>query len=130
MTPFDASGPVRITFVRASAQPGSIISGCGPMIAGCVGRLVISLLLSPPSDGPVLYVRVYLHSMRNGQACLWGQTVPFTVRGGQPVGVDVTLDQSDACGTPESFATMDAVVVGPVQIDARQAWNIHYTFNP
>ena len=76
------------------------------------------------------FVRVYLHSMRNGVACLFGQTAPFTVRGGQPVGVDVTLDQADACGTPESFATMDAVVGGPVQIDSRQAWSVRYTFAP
>lgn len=130
MTPFDASGPIRITFVRANPAPGSTISGCGPSVAGCAGRLVVSLQLSPPSDGPVLYVRIYLHSMRNGQACLFGQTAPFTVRAGQPVGVDVTLDQFDACGVPDTFATMDAVVGGPIQIESRQAWNIRYTLSP
>ena len=130
VTPTESSGQVRIGFVRASTPPGSTISGCGPLIAGCAGRLVISLLLSPPSDGPVLFVRVFLHSMRNGRACLIGEAAPFTVRAGQPVGLDVTLDQSDECGTPETIATMDAVVGGPVQIDSRQAWGIHYTFAP
>ena len=130
VTPFDATGPIRITFVRANIAPGSTIAGCGPSVAGCAGRLIISLQLSPPSDGPVLYVRVYLHSMRNLQACLFGQTAPFTVRAGQPVAVDVTLGEFDACGVPDTFATMDAVVGGPIQVESRQAWNIRYTLSP
>jgi hypothetical protein len=130
VTPIETSGPVRITFVRASVPPGSTISGCGPTVAGCAGRLTISLLLSPPADGPVLYVRVYLHSMRNLQACLYGQAPPFEVRAGQAVAVDVVLDQFDACGVPDTFATMDAVVGGPIQIESRQAWSIRYTLSP
>jgi hypothetical protein len=116
--------------VRANVPPGGTISGCGPTVAGCAGRLVISLQLSPPSDGPVFYVRVYLHSMRNLQACLLGQTAPFEVVAGRAVAVDVVLDQFDACGVPETFATMDAVVGGPIQVESRQAWNIRYTLAP
>jgi len=128
--PLDATGPIRVSFVRASILPGSTIAGCGPTVAGCAGRLTITLQLQPPSDGPVLYARVYLHSMRNLVACLYGQTAPFTVRGGQTATIDVTLDQFDACGTPDTMATMDAVVVGPVEVDSRQAWSIRYTLNP
>ena len=31
---------------------------------------------------------------------------------------------------PDTFATMDAVVGGPIQVESRQAWNIRYTVTP
>jgi hypothetical protein len=131
VTPIEATGLVRIAFVRSNVPPGGSIAGCGPTVAGCAGRMVITLRLQPTSDGPVLYTRVYLHSMRNLVACLTGQTPPFTLRAGQPVDVDVTLDLFDtACGTPETIATMAAVVVGPVEVDSRQTWSTRYTLNP
>jgi hypothetical protein len=128
VTPTESTGPIRITFVNASVPPGSTVAGCGPFVDGCRGRLHIVLQLMPPSDGPVLYVRVYLHSMRNGVACLSGQTPPFDVRANQPVTVDVALDQADVCGTPDTMATMDAAVEGPAPIASRQVWSLRYVF--
>lgn len=126
----DASGPIRISFASASIPPGSTVTGCGPMIGGCEARLHIALQLAPPSDGPVLYVRIYLHSQRNGQACLWGQTDAFTVQAGQRKTVDVPIDRSDACTTPETLVSMDTIVEGPVQVASRQPFLLHYVFAP
>jgi hypothetical protein len=130
VTPGNFTGPVRLAFITANIPPGSTIAGCGPLIEGCAGRLRITLQLEPPSDGPVLYARVYLHSIRNNVACLYGETPPFTVRGGQRSAVDIVLTTADRCGTPETIATMSAVVERPVQIASRQEWAIRYVFAP
>jgi hypothetical protein len=130
VTPIEATGPVRITFVTASTPPGGAISGCGRFVEGCAGRLRIVLDLAPPADGPVLYVRVYLHSMRNGIACLSGTTGSMVLNAGQHTTVEVPLDSADVCATPETMATMDAIVEGPVQVASRQAWSIRYVFTP
>ncbi len=130
VVPAEGTGPVQIQFVRSTPPPGSTISGCGSTISGCRGRLTMTIRLTPSLDGPVLYVRFYLHSMRNGVACLIGQTAPFNVAANRPVDVDVLLDQADACGVPDTMATMDAIVEGPVQVASRQAWGVRYTFAP
>jgi len=129
VTPGESSGPIRITFVSATVTPGSTVSGCGPLIGGCAGRVRMTLQLNPPSDGPVLYVRIYLFAT-NQQACLSGQIDPFSVRAGVSQNVDVTLDTADQCGTPTSIANMAAVVEGPVQVASRQTWSLHYVFAP
>jgi hypothetical protein len=126
----DASGPIRISFLSANLAPGSTVTGCGSAIKGCEGRLRITLQLQPASSGPVLYTRVFLHSQRNLVACLWGETGAFSVQAGQTQTVEVTLDRSDACGTPETIASMDAIVEGPIQVASRQAWVLHYVFAP
>ena len=130
VTSIESSGPVRITFLGASVAPGGTIAGCGRLVEGCVGRLRITLELAPPLDGPVLYVRVYLHSMRNGVACLSGTTAPMTLRANQRTAVDVMLNDADVCGTPDTMATMDAIVEGSVQVASRQAWSLRYVFAP
>lgn len=130
VTPIERTGPVTITFATANPLPGSTVTGCGPRIAGCEGRLRVTLDLLPQFDGPVLYVRVYLHSMRNGVACLSGTTAPMTLAANRHATVDVTLDTSDVCATPETMATMDAIVEGPVQTASRQAWSLRYVFAP
>ena len=126
----DTSGPIRLAFVSANIAPGSTVTGCGPFIEGCSGALRITLQLSPPADGPVLYVRIYLHSQRNGMACLWGETGPFVVRAGQPLNVEVPLGNADVCNTPETLVSMDGIVEGPVQVASRQVWLLHYVFGP
>jgi hypothetical protein len=126
----DASGPIRISFVSANIAPGSTVTGCGPAISGCEGRLRITLQLQPPSDGPVLYVRIFLHSQRNGVACLWGESGAFTVQAAQSRLVEVPIDRSDACGTPETLVAMVGIVEGPVQIASRQVWTLRYVFAP
>jgi hypothetical protein len=129
VTPIDSTGPIRITFVTANVAPGGTITGCGPLIEGCIGRLRLTFQLNPPSDGPVLYARVYLHA-QNLVACLWGEIAPFTVRAGVPVTIELPTDRADRCGTPTSIFTMAVVVEGPVQVSSRQTWSLRYTFAP
>jgi hypothetical protein len=129
VTPNGSTGPVRITFVSANVAPGSTVTGCGPLIEGCKGRVRMTVQLNPPSDGPVLYVRIYLFAA-NQLACLWGQTDPFTVSAGAPLNVDVTMDTSDQCVTPTTIANMACVVEGTVQVASRQTWSLHYVFAP
>ena len=129
VTPIDSTGPVRISFVSANIAAGSTVAGCGPLIEGCAGRLKMTFMLNPPADGPVLYVRVYLHAT-NLIACLWGEAAPFTVKAGVPTTVEVAIDRADRCGTPATISTMATVVEGPIQVASRQTWSLHYVFNP
>ena len=129
VTPLDSAGPIRIAFVNANIMPGSTVVGCGTRIEGCAGRLRMSFLLNPPSDGPVLYARVYLHAT-NLQACLWGEIPPFTVRAGTPLTIEIPTDRADNCITPSTIATMAVVVEGPVEVSSRQTWSLHYVFAP
>jgi hypothetical protein len=129
VTPIDGNGPIRITFAGANISPGSVVSGCGSLIEGCAGKLRVTIRLDPPSDGAVLYTRIYLHAT-NLIACLLGETAPFTVHARVPSVVEITLDRSDRCGTPTTIATMAAVVEGPIEVSSRQTWSLHYVFAP
>lgn len=129
VTPIDSTGPIRVTFVNANIPPGSTIAGCGVLLDGCAGRLRMTFLLTPPADGPVLYVRVFLHAT-NLLACLQGDLAPFTVRAGVPVTIEVPVDPSGGCRAPMTIATMALVVEGPIEVSSRQTWSVHYTFAP
>ena len=127
VTPIDNTGPIRITFVTANIAPGSTVGGCGGVIEGCAGKLRMTFRLNPPSDGPVLFVRMFLHAT-NLQACLWGELAPFLVQAGAPLTIEVPTDRADRCGTPTTIATMAVVVEGPIQVSSRQTWSLRYTF--
>lgn len=89
----------------------------------------MTLRLDPPANGPVLYVRIYLHAT-NLIACLWGESLPFPVQAQTARIVDIPLDRTDRCGTPTTIATMAAVVEGPVEVASRQTWSVQYAFAP
>jgi hypothetical protein len=129
VTPIDNTGPIRITFVSANIPPGSTVGGCSGVIEGCAGRLRMTFRLDPLSDGPVLYVRMFLHAT-NLEACLWGELAPFTVQAGAPLTIEVPTDRADRCGTPTTITTMAVVVEGPIQVSSRQTWSLRYTFAP
>jgi hypothetical protein len=129
VVPGPSSGPTRITFAGAEPPPGATVGGCGASIVGCRGRVTIRLALQPSSGGPVLYVRVFLHSLSQ-QACLIGQTGPLVLQAGTTESVEVLLDQADECRTPVDIRTMAAVVEGTVEVASRQQWGITYTFSP
>jgi len=129
VVPLESSGPIRISFATANVLPGASVTGCGPVIEGCAGRLRLSFVLNPPSSGQVLYARVYMHAT-NLVACLWGEIAPFTVRAGTPLTIEMPADRADQCRTPTDIATMAVVVEGPVEIASRQTWSVHYTFMP
>ena len=129
VTPIDNTGPIRITFVSANIPPGSTVGGCGGVIEGCAGKLRMTFRLNPPADGPVLFVRMYLHAT-NLQACLWGELASFSVLAGAPITIELPADRADRCGTPTTIATMAVVVEGPIQVSSRQTWSLRYTFSP
>lgn len=129
VTPIDNTGPIRIAFVSANIAPGSTVGSCGAVIEGCAGRLRMTFRLNPPSDGPVLFVRMFLHAT-NLQACLWGELGSFSVQAGAPITIEVPADRADRCGTPTTIATMAVVVEGPIQVSSRQTWSLRYTFTP
>jgi hypothetical protein len=128
VVPINASGPVRVSFAGANVAPGSILNGCGPMIAGCQGRLRMAFDLVPQQSGPVLGVSVYMHAPQI--ACLWGRSPSFNVTAGATVHVEIPLDNADACATPLMATSMDVVVDGPVQIASRQEFTVNYLFVP
>jgi hypothetical protein len=127
--PGAATGPTRITFLAAEPPPGANVSGCGATAAGCAGRVRVRLRLEPAAGGPVLYVRVFLHSTTL-RACLFGQTGAQVLSAGRPADVEVVLDQADECRTPSDIRTMAAVVEGTVEVASRQEWRIVYTLSP
>ena len=129
VTPIDSTGPIRIAFVSANVAPGGTVTGCGSLIEGCTNTLRMTFQLAPPSDGAVLYMRIYLHAT-NLVACLSGETAPFVVQAGTLRTVEIPIDRADRCGTPTTIATMAAVVEGPVQVASRQTWSLHYVFAP
>ena len=129
VVPGIGSGPTQITFLSADPAPGSALSGCGRDIAGCRGRLRMTFRLLSPSGGPVLRMIAFLHGP-NKIACLTATTAPFDLPAGLPVTRELVFDPSDACATPVDMVTMDAVVSGPVQVEARQEWGVRFTFAP
>lgn len=127
--PTKRTGPTQITFVNATPPPGSQVSGCGPLIAGCRGRVRMVFQVLSQVGGPALYMRVFLHAT-NQQACLLTQTPSLLLPRGQPLSVEVVFDDADVCSTPLTIANMAAVVEGTVEIASRQEWSLRYTFAP
>lgn len=123
------TGATRIVFSSSQPPPGAIFTGCGPDIAGCEGRLRLRFLLQASRTGHALRFTVFLHDT-SLRACLFASTGPFELRAGEGAAVDLVLDESDRCATPTTIATMAAVVVGTVEVDARQEWGLSYTFRP
>jgi hypothetical protein len=130
LIPGAGSGPTRITFAGAQPMPGSTLSGCGPQIAGCVGRVRMTFNLQSAAGGHVLFMRAYLHDTRK-IACLTASTGPFDLAAGQASRVELVFDQADdTCRTPLTIADMDAGVEGTVEIASRQEWAVRYGFAP
>lgn len=124
-----SSGPTRIEFVSSSPPAGSTITGCGPDVAGCRGRLRLTLRLRSAAGGQVLFLSVFLHSQRL-IACLLTVTEAFDLQPGQPRDVEVVFDRADACATPVDLVTMDAGAEGTGAIASRQEWSVRYTLAP
>ena len=127
--PTSSSGPTRIEFVSSHSPPGSTTIGCGPDVAGCLGRLSITLRLRSAVGGEVLRLSVFLHSSRL-IACLYTITGPFDLQPGQPREVEVVFDRADACSTPVDLVTMDAAAEGTSAIASRQEWSLLYRLAP
>ena len=125
--PGASTGPTQISFVSSEPVPGATLTGCGPQIAGCEGRLRMSFRLLSPSGGHVLRMNAYLHSDRK-IACLLAATGEFDLPSGTPLVVEVVYDQSDACVTPVTLLNMDVVMTGTTNVDGRQEWGVRYSF--
>jgi hypothetical protein len=130
VVPGAGTGPTRITFVDAQPIPGSTLSGCGPRVAGCAGRVRMTFNVQSTTGGHVLFMRAYLHDTRK-IACLTASTGSFDLGAGQRSAVEMVFDQADdVCGTPLTIATMDAGMEGTVEIASRQEWGVRYGFAP
>ncbi len=124
-----ATGPTRITFVSADPRPSTTVSGCGPDVRGCPGRLRMVFRLIPSGTGPVLRFVVFLHAASK-RACFVASTGPFALRAGEEMPLQVVLDPSDDCPTPLSITDLAANVEGTVEVASHQEWTIGYTFAP
>ena len=130
VVPGGATGATQINFVSAQPSPGSTVSGCGPRIGGCAGRVRMTFTVRSATGGPVLFMKAYLHDIGK-IACLTASTGPFDLVAGQPRQVEMVFDQpDDVCAPPLTIATMDAGVEGSVGIASRQEWAVRYSFLP
>jgi hypothetical protein len=120
------TGPIGILFLGAAPSPGDIVSGCGPSIDGCRGRVTMRFLLRAPAAGPVLAVRSFLHAT-NLKACLSAESGPFYVDRGEHE-VALVFDRAGECGVPLTIEHLAVVVEGPAEIASRQEWSVLYTF--
>ena len=124
-----ATGPTRITFVSADPRPSTTVSGCGPDVRGCPGRVRMVFRLTPSGTGPVLRFVVFLNAASK-PACFLASTGPFALRAGEETTFQVVLDPSEACLTPVAITDLAANVEGTVEVASRQEWTIGYTFAP
>ena len=122
-------GPVAIDFLTATPAAGATVTGCGPVVSGCAGRVAMQFLLRAQDAGHVLGVRAFLHAT-NLRACLLAETGPFDLARGEVRPLSIVYDLSDDCGVPLTIATMAVVVEGTVEVSSRRAWQITYTFQP
>ena len=129
VVPGQATGPTRITFVSADPRPSTSVSGCGPDLRGCAGRVRMVFRLTPSGTGSVLRFVVSLHPATK-QACFEAVTGPFALRAGEDLSLQVVLDPSDACATPLAITDLAASVEGTVEVASHQEWAIGYTFAP
>lgn len=120
------TGVTQITLANALPLPGATITGCGVTVAGCAGRITVSLDLLSPTGGPVIGGVFFLHNS-GLRACLAGRLGAFELVAGIRRRVDVVLDPSDECTTPVDIRTAAAAVEGPNGIAARQEWGVAYT---
>jgi hypothetical protein len=125
------TGPTEITFVAAEPPPGSTITGCGPDVSGCSGRVRMRFRLLSSTGGPVLDAIGFLHATTN-LACYRGSTGPLDLQPGVPSEVVIVFDQPDAaaCAMPVTIANMKVVLNAPVQTDGLQEWAIRYELRP
>jgi hypothetical protein len=124
------TGPVTIEFISSTPAPGSTVAGCGPVIAGCAGKLRLSLRLRSTSAGPVLWTAATLHGA-NRQACLSAAGDGFTLAANSTTTLDLQFDQFDAgCALPFEVLNLAVVLEGPVQTASRQEFGVRYRFTP
>jgi hypothetical protein len=125
----DVVKPTAITYLSGTVAPGGTISGCGAQIAGCAGRLAITVRLTGTATGTALYVGGSLHAT-NKRGCLLARAPGFLLEAGVPRDVTLTFDQADACEVPLDIANLAVVVEGVVQVASRQEWAVSYAFRP
>jgi hypothetical protein len=129
VVPGSATGPTRITFMSADPRPNTAVSGCGPDVRGCPGRVRMVFRLTPSATGNALGFAAFLHTASK-QACFVASSGPFALRAGEDTSIQVVLDPSDECPTPLAITDLAANVEGAVEVASRQEWTIGYIFAP
>ena len=123
-------GPTTVEFVRASPSPGSILTGCGTSVAGCVGQVTVFVRLLNHVGGHINLVTASLHG-ESKIACLTATAPPVDVRPDSYSDVQLRFTTSDSnalCATPWNVVTMAVVVNGSVETLGRQEFGIRYRF--
>jgi hypothetical protein len=130
VVPGTRAGPVQIDYVAASIAPGSTMSGCGPQLAGCLGRLAVTYRLRATTAAPVLRADATLHGLNN-LACVSATSAAFTIDANVPYTLTLAFDRFDAtCPVPVDIRHMAVTLTGPIQTDSRQEWSVEYRFVP
>jgi len=128
--PGAAQGPAKIEFIRASPQPGAIVTGCGDTVRGCAGELTIWVRLLSRAGGPVSSVTASLHG-QSKIACLAATAPPVTLRGNSYTEVQLRFTASDSnllCATPWNAVNLAVVSNGTIDTAGRQEFGIRYRF--
>jgi len=123
-----AAGPGRITFVNSNPGPGATIAGCGPMVAGCAGRLKIVFNVRPDVDLQSQRLRVSLFT--EGQVRVDCASTTFDLAAGQAFPIEVSCPGPTVeAATPFRTAVMIVETgAGPSRIE--QDWNVPFVFAP
>jgi hypothetical protein len=122
------SGPGKITFVNSNPDPGSSMSGCGPTVAGCAGRLKVVFNVRP--DVNLVSQRLRVTFSTADEARLTCSSTTFDLDAGQTFAIQVECPGS-ASDVPTPFRTATMMVetgAGPARIE--QDWKVPYSFLP
>jgi hypothetical protein len=122
------AGPGRISFVNSNPVPGTTIAGCGPMVAGCAGRLKLVVEVRPDVDLRSQRLRVSLFA--ESQARIECASSTFDLAAGQTFPIEVSCPAPEA-EIPTPFRTAVMIVetgAGTGRIE--QDWSVPFVFAP
>ena len=126
--PAGSSGPGHITFVNSNPVPGASVSGCGPAVGACAGRLKVVLSLKPDVDLGSQRLRVSFFS--EDQSRLECSSTTFDLGAGQTFAIEVSCP-GPVVDAPTPFRTAKMIAeTGTGTSRIEQDWNVAYSFLP
>ena len=129
ITPTRTIGRVRITLSSITPAPGSTISGCGPDLNGCAGRLAINFTLIPGTvQGAFQFTARTLDPTPT--VCLWSGFLPLSLRANETASISVALIPASTCRTPVTMTLLRASVWEDGSETSVQDWTFTYGFSP
>lgn len=134
--PFDPNAPrvgahtgsVAIEYLGTNIAPGLTITGCGPTLAGCAGRLRLTFRLRSSGAGSVLRTAGSLHGA-NKVPCLSAVGGAFSLAANTTLLLDLVFDDvNPACALPFESTDLGINVEGSADASGRQEFGIRYRF--